>query len=157
MEAFIKTPIGVLKIESDESDSALKSVKQAKKFPSKSSKIKNSNNKILNQACKQLDEYFKGKRKKFSVKLDPEGTLFQKKVWTELQKIPYGRHTSYLNVATRVKKPKSYRATGTTCSKNPLLIFVPCHRVLKSDNTLGGFALGVKTKKWLLNHENSIY
>ncbi len=150
MHTFLKTPIGLLKISSDKQGMFLLSVKKAN-----SSKIsfKKSNSILLRQASQQLKEYFQGRRKKFNLPLHKKGTLFQKQVWKELQNICYGNTLSYLKVAHNIKKTRAQRAVGSACNKNPFLIIIPCHRVLKSDQSLGGFAVGIKAKKWLLEHE----
>lgn len=102
----------------------------------------------------QLKNYFKGELKAFDVPLFNRGTDFQKAVWKSIQKIPYGQTKTYGQLAVQIKKPKASRALGTCCAKNPFLIVLPCHRVL-SQKGLGGFALGLKAKKYLLSLENS--
>ena len=72
-----------------------------------------------------------------------------------MQKIPYGDMLSYAKVAQKIKRPKAQRAVGSACNKNPFLIIIPCHRILKKNKSLGGFALGTKAKKWLLEHEKT--
>ena len=103
----------------------------------------------------QLNLYFKGHLKKFNIPIYNRGTDFQKKVWRALQKIQWGRIKRYSQIAKELNKPKAYRAVGNSCAKNPFLIVVPCHRVL-SGSGLGGFALGLKTKKYLLNLERAV-
>ncbi len=105
---------------------------------------------VLAQAAKELTEYFSGKRKKFSVTLDAQGTEFQKRVWRELAKIPYGKTCSYSDIAKNIKNAKAVRAVGTANAKNPHCIIVPCHRVIAADGTLGGYSGGLKTKIKLL-------
>lgn len=107
---------------------------------------------ILKQAATELEEYFAGQRKKFDVPLDADGTEFQKRVWKELSKIPYGCTVSYLDVAKKIN-PKAVRAVGTANGKNPLGIIVPCHRVIASDGSLGGYSGGLKIKMQLLELE----
>jgi methylated-DNA-[protein]-cysteine S-methyltransferase len=107
------------------------------------------------QKCRtELDEYFKGKRKKFSVDLKIEGTDFQKKVWKELVKIPYGENVSYRDVAAAVGNPKGGRAVGGAVGRNNISIIIPCHRVIGSSGDLTGFGGGLWRKEWLLNHES---
>jgi O-6-methylguanine DNA methyltransferase len=104
--------------------------------------------------CKsQLEEYFLGKRKNFSVEIILAGTEFQKKVWESLKSIPYGNTVSYKHIAEEIGNSKAVRAVGTTNSKNKLGIIVPCHRVIGSDGNLTGFAWGMWRKEWLINHE----
>jgi methylated-DNA-[protein]-cysteine S-methyltransferase len=109
--------------------------------------------KILAQAVRELSEYFSGKRKTFDLPLDVEGTSFQKSVWNELSKIPYGKTYSYQDVAMRIRNAKACRAVGTANGRNPLSIIVPCHRVIAADGTLGGYGGGLDIKMKLLELE----
>ena len=109
--------------------------------------------KVLLKAEKQLSEYFSGKRKNFDLEYEFSGTEFQKSVWHELEKIPYGKTKTYGEIAKSIGKPGAGRAVGSACNKNPIAIIVPCHRVIGTDGKLTGFACGTKTKEWLLNHE----
>jgi len=104
----------------------------------------------------QLEEYFKGERKKFNVPLDFKGTEFQKKVWNELNKIPYGKTVSYKKVAEKVGNKKALRAVGQANSKNPVCIIIPCHRVINSNGKLGGYSAGLLVKEKLLELEGNI-
>ncbi len=108
---------------------------------------------ILSQAVRQLQEYFVGKRKKFYLPLDAEGTLFQKRVWTELRKIPYGKTYSYRDIANRIKNGRAVRAVSSANSRNPLCIVVPCHRVVAADGSIGGYSGGLDKKIKLLDLE----
>lgn len=105
------------------------------------------------KAYAQLAEYLAGKRTKFDLKLAPKGTAFQQKVWKELLKIPYGQTRSYKDLAIAIGKPKAARAVGMALNKNPIPLIIPCHRVIGSNGNLTGFALGLETKKWLLEME----
>lgn len=110
----------------------------------------------LTQDCaSQLDEYFGGRRKEFSVKLDLQGTEFQKKVWRELQTLPFGRTVSYLDIALAVGTKESTRAVGRANGQNPIVIIVPCHRVIGSDGSLTGYGGGLWRKQWLLDFESN--
>jgi methylated-DNA-[protein]-cysteine S-methyltransferase len=102
----------------------------------------------------QLKAYFKEERKTFNLKLNPEGTAFQKKVWNQLLTIPYGKTISYLELSRQLGDVKVIRAAANANGKNPLWIIVPCHRVIGSDGSLTGYAGGLHTKQWLLNHES---
>ena len=117
-------------------------------------KVKQSNLVLLNKAKKQIEEYILGQRKLFDIKINPEGTKFQKTVWKKLYKIPYGKTISYLKLANILNT--SPRAIGNACGKNPLLIVIPCHRVLSTKKELTGFSAlgGIVTKKKLLKIEN---
>ena len=103
-----------------------------------------------------LDAYFKGSNKPFPWELIdlPFGTSFQKKVWTQLWKIPYGKVISYKTLAQKVKLPKAARAVGNANGKNPLPIIIPCHRVIAANGGIGGYSCGVGIKKKLLAIEN---
>ena len=113
-------------------------------------------NEILLQAKSEIEEYLKGERKVFTLPFKFEGTKFQNSVWSELLKIPYGEKRSYFDIAKGINNEKALRAVGTAIGKNPLLILVPCHRVINKNGSLGGFACGLDVKKKLLKTENSI-
>lgn len=98
----------------------------------------------------QLAEYLSGQRSEFTIKTDISGTSFQESVWHELQKIPYGDTTNYTKIAEAIGHPKAVRAVGTAIGKNPLLMVIPCHRVLTKDNKLGGYRGGMAMKRDLL-------
>lgn len=109
---------------------------------------------VLQTAAQQLTAYFSGERQVFSVPLFPRGTPFQRAVWAVLQTIPYGKTVSYGEVARRAGYPTALRAVGTAVGHNPLLIFLPCHRVIHADGSLGGFAEGPLVKQRLLQQED---
>lgn len=106
---------------------------------------------------KEVVEYLEGKRRNFTLSLDLKGTPFQMKVWKELLKIPYGETRTYKDIAEAIGNPKAYRAVGNALNKNPVLIVVPCHRVIGSNGQLTGFGGGIELKAWLLKLENSRY
>lgn len=110
---------------------------------------------LLSMATIQLDEYFQGKRTTFSLPFKLIGTPFQLTVWKELQNIPYGKTTSYKEIAQKINKPKAYRAVGMANNKNPLPIIIPCHRVIGSNGKLIGYAGGLNLKNYLLELEKS--
>lgn len=110
---------------------------------------------LLSMATIQLDEYFQGKRTTFSLPFKLTGTPFQLAVWKELQNIPYGKTTSYKEIAQKINKPKACRAVGMANNKNPLPIIIPCHRVIGSNGKLIGYAGGLKLKNYLLELEQS--
>lgn len=103
---------------------------------------------------KELMEYFEGKRKVFEIPLEVEGTEFQKKVWTEMAKIPFGERMSYGELAEKSGCPKGARAVGLACNKNKIPIIIPCHRVVGKNGNLTGFAGGLDIKAQLLKLEN---
>jgi methylated-DNA-[protein]-cysteine S-methyltransferase len=107
----------------------------------------------LQDAVRQLEEYFAGTRHTFELQLAPQGTPFQQQVWQELQLIPFGKTSTYLAVSYAVSTEKAIRAVGAANGRNPLCIVVPCHRVIGSDGSLTGYAGGLWRKEWLLQHE----
>ncbi|MFN3455135.1 MAG: methylated-DNA--[protein]-cysteine S-methyltransferase [Pseudobdellovibrio sp.] len=109
--------------------------------------------KMLDKVVMQINEYLSGTRKKFDLILELEGTEFQKRVWTELQRIPYGKTCSYKDLAKKLNDQNASRAVGTANGKNPISLIVPCHRVIASDGTLGGYAGGLEIKHKLLSLE----
>lgn len=110
-------------------------------------------NEITDLCIKELVEYFKGKRKEFTFNFSLEGTDFQKKVWEKLREIPYGETASYKDIAEKIGNPEAFRAVGNAVAKNPLIILVPCHRVISVDGNLSGYAYGVEKKRFLLELE----
>lgn len=108
---------------------------------------------LLNKAERQINEYLAGKRKTFDIPLKLEGTAFQKRVWAELLKIPYGATKSYKEIAESLKNPNACRAVGTANGKNPISLIVPCHRVINESGKLGGYAGGLSIKEQLLTLE----
>ena len=113
----------------------------------------NNNHPIFLEAERQLDDYFKGQLKNFNLPLDLIGTEFQKKVWQGLLSIPYGQTQSYQGLAKQIGHPKAMRALGAANGKNPILIIIPCHRVIGANGTLTGFVGGLKNKAVLLELE----
>lgn len=116
--------------------------------------LKSCPTEITEKAYKQFQEYFSGIRKSFDLPIQMNGTIFQKKVWNELLKIPYGQTRSYKQIAQNIGNPKAVRAVGMANNKNPLPIIIPCHRVIGSSGKLVGYAGGLNIKKKLLDLEN---
>jgi len=110
-------------------------------------------NPYLEKCVEQLDEYFNGGRKVFDLRLEPEGTDFQKRVWDELLKIPYGETRSYMEITKILGDQKAIRAVANANGQNKISIIIPCHRVIGSDGSLTGYGGGLWRKKWLLEHE----
>lgn len=108
----------------------------------------------LEDCVMQLQEYFEGSRKQFDLKLNPQGTDFQKKVWELLKTIPSGKTISYLQLSKQLGDVKAIRAVANANGKNPIWIIIPCHRVIGSDGSLTGYAGGLHRKQWLINHES---
>ena len=142
------SPIGCLQLVSDKNN-LLKI-----QFGSEDN-FRNSDLPILIKTEKQLQEYFVGKRKQFEIPYKLEGTKFQIKVWEELNKIPFGETISYKTLATRVGNKNKARAAGNANGKNPLPIIIPCHRVIASDGSLGGYDGGIDNKEYLLELERN--
>lgn len=110
----------------------------------------------INLISKEIKEYFAGTLKEFKTPLFLVGTEFEKKVWQELIKIPHGTVISYSQLAIKIGNPKAFRAAANANGKNKLPIIIPCHRVIASNKTLGGYSAGLERKKYLLNHEKNI-
>jgi methylated-DNA-[protein]-cysteine S-methyltransferase len=151
---FLKTPIGIAKITGDKNGIQSISVIDAETI---ADDLLHSETPDCLQNCKtQLTEYFEGKRTEFELTVNPKGTAFQIKVWKSLLQIPYGKTTSYLEQSSLLGDKKAVRAVASANGKNPILIVIPCHRVLGSDGSLTGFSAGIWRKKWLLAHENPV-
>lgn len=142
---YYNSPIGMLKIEEDEKGICgiylTDDICETKETP------------LLNKAKLQLEEYFNGKRKEFELPLSMHGTEFQMKVWNELIKIPYGQTCSYGEIAEKIGNPKACRAVGMANNRNPIIIIVPCHRVIGKNGSLVGYACGLDIKTKLLQPE----
>ena len=108
---------------------------------------------LLDQLTGELDAYFKGDLRAFSVPLDTPGTEWQQRVWSELTQIPFGETLSYGELANRLGNPGGSRAVGLANGKNRVSVVIPCHRVIASDGTLHGYGGGLPRKRWLLDHE----
>jgi methylated-DNA-[protein]-cysteine S-methyltransferase len=147
----MKSPVGELKlVASDKGLAAIlwehDNLRRVRLAPLSEDK----NHPVLLEAERQLKDYFSGKRKSFSVKLDFKGTEFQKKVWAALLTIPFGETRSYGQIAKQIQNPKAVRAVGAANGKNPISIIAPCHRVIGSTGKLTGFAGGLEAKASLL-------
>lgn len=145
----IDTPLGLLIIEG--SEKGLSSIKFSddQKFTDQTVPEE------LQAAKEQIEAYFSGTLHSFNLKIDPEGTPFQHKVWKTVNQIPWGLQVSYLDLATTIGNPRAVRAVASALGRNPLLIIVPCHRIIGSNGAITGYAGGIKRKKWLLEHEQS--
>ena len=117
-------------------------------------KSTNETNSIVEKVIMQIDEYFKGDRKTFDLKIAWKGTAFQEKIWSQLLAVPYGETRSYIELAMEIGNVHAVRAVGSANGKNNIWIVVPCHRVIGSNGSLTGYAGGLERKKWLLEHEN---
>ena len=110
---------------------------------------------LINEAYRQLSEYLLGERKRFDLPLNSQGTVFQQQVWKALCDIPYGETRSYKQIAEAIGNPKAVRAVGMANNRNPLLIVVPCHRVIGANGKLVGYAAGIEKKEFLLKLEGT--
>jgi len=146
--AYYKTPIGIAKIIGDENGICAVTVLD------ETIEIIEESPSCLKDCVQQLDEYFKGNRTTFNLKLNPKGTDFQQKVWNELLQVPYGKTRTYLEQTKKLGDVKAIRAVASANGKNPLWIIIPCHRIIGSNGSLTGYAGGIWRKKWLLEHEN---
>lgn len=147
--AYYESEIGLIKISADETSVlGLDFVSEKENGTSDSE--------VLSEALKELHEYFKGKRKEFNLKLFLDGTDFQKRVWRELMKIPYGKVATYGEIAKSIGNEKASRAVGNANNKNKIGIIIPCHRVIGASGKLVGYAGGLWRKEWLLKHEKNI-
>ena len=122
-------------------------------LPTTSVEVMCTENPLIAQTMKELDEYFEGKRRIFNVPIEMQGSPFQKAVWERLISVKFGETKTYLEIAKELGKPTASRAVGGAVGKNPISIIVPCHRIIGTNGSLTGFAGGTETKKWLLFHE----
>jgi len=149
--AFYYSPIGTIEIIGDES--GIMALHFSRRRPGRGVPPQA----FLREAVAQIDEYFRGRRKEFSLTLHLQGTEFQKKVWRELLKIPCGRTASYGEVAAALGSPRSARAIGQANHRNPISIVIPCHRIIGGDGRLVGYGGGLWRKEWLLAHEKRAF
>ncbi|MEP9380081.1 methylated-DNA--[protein]-cysteine S-methyltransferase [Aquabacter sp. CN5-332] len=150
----VATPVGLLKLVA--SDAALIAILWENDNPRRvrlAPLVEDVGHPVLLLAEQQLGEYFSGTRKSFDLPLDFSGTPFQKQVWFELLKIPFGQTRTYGEIANAIGRPRAVRAVGATNGKNPLSIVAPCHRVIGKDGSLTGFAGGLAAKECLLGIE----
>lgn len=149
--AYLHSPVGLLRIEA--SEYGITSVTIAKDAMHLAVPIDNSH---LEAATVQLEDYFSGKRKDFSLLFDfGDASDFYQQVWQQLQLIPYGEQITYGELAKRVGMPRAAQAVGQANGKNPIAILIPCHRVTGAKGKLTGYAWGIEKKRWLLTHEMS--
>lgn len=143
---YADTPVGRLEIRSDgETITYLKAADGNEK--------EENPNDVLKRAETLLNAYFSGERALFDIPIAGSGTAFQKAVWREISKIPYGETRTYSEIAQNIGSPRAARAVGAACGKNPVWIFVPCHRVTGKSNALTGYAGGLERKRYLIELE----
>ena len=148
-QIIINTPLGKAKIEGN-----IDGISSVVVLNDDDLKVSQIIPEELQDCAIQLEEYFNGDRTQFSLKLNPTGTDFQKKVWNELVKIPFGKTISYLDLSKKLGDVKAIRAVANANGKNPIWIIIPCHRVIGTDGSLTGYAGGLHRKKWLIEHES---
>ena len=153
----LRTPIGVLRVTASD-----RGVTNIDRVAMKSNRVARQSSqrgtpaaqRQADRAVRELREYFAGKRTRFTVPVQLEGTPFQERAWATMCKIPFGGTISYAEQARSMRAPRAVRAVGSANGANPVPIIVPCHRVVASNGGLGGYALGLAMKRWLLAHES---
>ena len=148
--AYYKTKIGIIKLTYQEKIYKIELVKEVNSINEKTSQT--------DKVIKEINQYLSKYRKEFSIYdlIRLEGTRFQKEVWHELQNIPYGETRSYKEIAKNIGNENAVRAVASAIGKNPLMIIIPCHRVIGSDGKMHGYAYGINLKKYLLDLESKI-
>jgi methylated-DNA-[protein]-cysteine S-methyltransferase len=147
----VTSPIGMLTLTSN--GSALTQLLIAREDDINAESVPAEADAVLAAARDQLDAYFDMRLTDFDLPLQPRGTDFQRRVWDSLKTIRFGETISYAELARRIDQPKAVRAVGAANGRNPLMIIVPCHRVIGADGSLTGFGGGIDRKRWLLDHE----
>ena len=156
-QRWLRTPIGVLRVTASD-----RGVTNIDRVATKSNRVARQSSqrgtpaaqRQADRAVRELREYFAGKRTRFTVPVHLEGTPFQERAWATMCKIPFGGTISYAEQARSMRAPRAVRAVGSANGANPVPIIVPCHRVVASNGGLGGYALGLAMKRWLLAHES---
>ncbi len=148
--AYFHSPLGFIELQSDGEGLASVRFVEAPRHAHVLSPV-------LHAAIHQLTEYFSGERRQFDLPLQVQGTSFQQSVWRQLCAIPFGETLTYREVAIALGKPEAIRAVGAAIAANPILIVVPCHRVIASSGKLGGYSGGLWRKAWLLRHEGALF
>jgi len=151
MKSYFDSPISWLELSA--ANNFLKEIRFLDVKPDLSSQTKDD---FMRKVAMELDEYFNGRRKKFTIPMNPDGTAFQQQVWNELKNIPYGQTRTYGEMAKNLGDSKKVRAVGKANGSNPIPIIIPCHRVIGADNSLVGYAGGISRKRYLLQHEGAI-
>ena len=152
---WMDSPIGRLKLVA--TDQGLAGILWQKERPGRvkfSAPVEDASHEVLVEAERQLNDYFRGRRKTFSLRLDFAGTEFQREVWAALLTIPFGETRSYAQIARQIGRPSATRAVGAANGRNPIAIVAPCHRVVGASGALTGFAGGLDAKAWLLGLES---
>ena len=153
-EYLLDSPLGLLHLKATED--ALVEIYFSEEEEEKNQESLSPSSAIIVRAIEQLNEYFEGKRTTFDLPLAPEGTKFQRQVWSALRSIPFGSTISYSRLSEKLGNPKAIRAVGRANGQNPIPIIIPCHRVVGSNNELVGYAGGIERKRRLLQHEGAL-
>ena len=151
LSARVTSPIGMLTLTSN--GTALTQLVISRENDIDGETVPTEVDPVLAAAREQLEAYFDMRLTNFDLPLEPRGTEFQRRVWDSLKAIPFGETISYAELARRIENPKAVRAVGAANGRNPLMIIVPCHRVIGADGSLTGFGGGIDRKRWLLDHE----
>ncbi|HEX6981620.1 MAG TPA: methylated-DNA--[protein]-cysteine S-methyltransferase [Balneolaceae bacterium] len=151
-QTFYSSPVGILHLTAN--DEWLTAAHFSDEKPGTSAH--QSDHAVIQQAVRQLDEYFEGRRTTFDLPLAPAGTDFQQSVWTKLQEISFGQTITYGELAERLGDMNKVRAVGKANGQNPIPVIIPCHRVIGADNKLVGYAGGIERKRYLLQHEGAL-
>lgn len=146
---YYTSPIGLIEIGG--TDTALTSL-----YFVDTERQETSSSALLEDAIRQLDEYFNHQRKDFDLPLDPQGTEFQRSVWHQLLSVGYGTTVAYQDIANALGNPNAIRAVGAANGQNPISVIVPCHRIIGSNGKLTGYGGGLWRKEWLLKHEGAL-
>ena len=149
-----ETPQGTMLATATDNGLAGVYFKGQKHFPKQREWQRDARHPVLRQAKRELAEYFAGRRKRFDVALDPQGSVFQRSIWKAISKVGFGRTLTYGELAQRAGHPGSARAAGAATGRNPLSIIVPCHRIMCADGSLTGYAGGLSRKRALLELES---
>jgi methylated-DNA-[protein]-cysteine S-methyltransferase len=149
---YFESGFGMVEVTADET--AVTSVRFVDKMDIE--KAIAGGNDVTTEAVEQLMEYFSGKRRSFDMNIKLDGTDFQKQVWRELLKIPYGKTANYSEIAQQLGNEKGVRAVSSAIGKNPIAIVVPCHRVISKDGSVGSYAWGSEKKQFLLKIEKNL-
>ena len=153
----IDSPLGRLELTSDGASLTTLTIEKEGSLPLDA--LPEVSNRVLDRAARQLNEYFAGRRRSFSVSLAPRGTAFQHAIWDQLNALEWGEVTTYGELGLGTGRPTAGRAVGGAIGANPIPIIVPCHRVLGSDGRVTGYSggAGIPTKLWLLEHEGILF
>ena len=150
---IVPSPVGNLRLVGSDRGLAAVSWESMRSSVPRLETVEDPHHPVLVEAARQLDQYFAGQRKEFELKLEFRGTDFQKRVWDELLKIPFGETRTYGEIARRLGNVNAMRAVGAANGRNPIPIIAPCHRVIGASGALVGFGGGLEVKEYLINFE----